>query len=147
MLKVSKILKILKISKNCNYFHFKCSPSRIYLITLKISSEVVCDSNDENNFPHKLLLTNTQISGIRTASAKGSSANIKLSKNQLHKIGQSGAFLGRLWGPLLNSGLPLIGNILKPLAKRFLIPLRLTATASATDATIHKKWLDPIIRH
>ena len=28
-------------------------------VTLKISSNVVGDSNDENNFPHKLLLTNT----------------------------------------------------------------------------------------
>ena len=32
-----------------------------------------------------------------------------------------------------------MGNMLKPLAKSVLIPLRLTATASATDATIHKK--------
>ena len=139
MSKISKISKILKIWKDCNYFQFKCSPSRICLITLKISSEVVDNSNDENNFPHKLLLTNTQVSRLHTASAKGSSANIKLSKTQLHKIGQSGAFLGRILGPLLNSGLALIGNILKPLAKRFLIPLGLTAIASATDAAIHKK--------
>ena len=32
-----------------------------------------------------------------------------------------------------------MGNVLKPLAKSVLIPLGLTATASATDATIHKK--------
>ena len=37
----------------------------------------------------------------------------------MHKVGQSGGFLGRLLGPLLKSGLPLIGNVLKPLAKRF----------------------------
>ena len=30
-------------------------------VTLKISSNVVGDSNNENNFPHKLLLTNTQV--------------------------------------------------------------------------------------
>ena len=35
--------------------------------------------------------------------------------------------------------MPLIKNVLKPLAKSDLIPLELTATASATDAAIHKK--------
>ena len=105
----------------------------------KISSNVVGDSNDENNFPHKLLLTNTQVSKLRKAFANNSSANIKLSKTQLHKIGQSGGFLGRLLGPLLKTGLPLIGNVLKPLAKSVLIPLGLTTAASATDAAIHKK--------
>ena len=49
---------------------------------LNLSSNVVGDSNDKNNFPHKLLLTNTQISKIRKAFANGSSANIKLSKTQ-----------------------------------------------------------------
>ena len=66
-------------------------------------------------------------------------ANIKLSKTQLNKIVQSGEFLGRLLGPLLKTKLSLIGNVLKPLAKSVLIPLRLTAAASATDAAIHKK--------
>ena len=108
-------------------------------VTLKISSNFVGDSNDENNFPHKLLLTNTQVSKLRKAFANNSSANIKLSKTQLHKIGQSGGFLGRLLGPLLKTGLPLIGNVLKPLAKSVLIPLGLTAAASATDRVIHKK--------
>ena len=57
-------------------------------VTLKVSSNVVGDSNDENNFSHKLLLSNTQILRIRKAFANNSSANIKLSKTQLHKIGQ-----------------------------------------------------------
>ena len=57
----------------------------------------------------------------------------------MHKIGQSGGFLGRILGPLLKTGLPLIGNVLKPLAKSVLIPLGLTAAASATDRVIHKK--------
>ena len=35
--------------------------------------------------------------------------------------------------------MPLLGNVLKPLAKSVLIPLGLTAAASATDAVIHKK--------
>ena len=57
----------------------------------------------------------------------------------MHKIVQSGGFLGRLLGPVLKTGLPLIGNVLKPLAKSVLIQLGLTAAASATDAAIHKK--------
>ena len=59
----------------------------------------------------------------------------------MHKIGQSGGFLVRLFGPLLKTGLPLIRNVLKPLAKSVLIPLELIAVASATDAAIHKKML------
>ena len=57
----------------------------------------------------------------------------------MHKIGKSGGFLGRLLGPLLKTGLPLIGNVFKPLAKSVLIPLRLTAAASAIDAAIYKE--------
>ena len=58
-------------------------------------------SNDENNFSLKLLLTNTQDSNLRKAFVNNSSANIKLSKTQLHKTGQSGEFLGSLLGPLV----------------------------------------------
>ena len=57
----------------------------------------------------------------------------------MHKIGQSGRFLGRLLGPLLKPGLLLIGNILKPLAKSVFMPLELTGAASATDAAIYIK--------
>ena len=73
---------------------------------------VVHNSNDENNFPHELLLTNIQVLKTCRTFANGSSANIKLSKTQLHKIGQSGKFLGRLLGPLLKCGLLLTGNYL-----------------------------------
>ena len=62
---------------------------------------------------------------------------IKLSKTQLHKIVQSRRFLGRLLGPLLKAGLPLMGNVLKPRAQSVLIPLVLTAAVSATDEVIH----------
>ena len=56
---------------------------------------------------------------------------------------QSGGFLGILLGPLLKTGLPLIKNVIKPLAKSVLIPLGLTAAAaaSAADSVIHKKIL------
>ena len=59
----------------------------------------------------------------------------------MHKIGQSGGFLGRLLGPLLKTELALMKNVLKPLAKIVLILLALTAAAAATDAAIHKKML------
>ena len=60
----------------------------------------------------------------------------------MHEIGKSGEFSVRLFGPLLKSGLSLIGNILKPLAKSVLIPLGLTAAVSATDAAIHKNMFE-----
>ena len=56
-------------------------------VTFKISSNVG-GSYDENNFPHKLLLTNTQVFMLRKDFANNSSDNIKLSKTQLHKIEQ-----------------------------------------------------------
>ena len=87
----------------------------------------------------KLSLTNTHVSRLRKAFANNFSANIKLSKTQLHKISQSGGLLGRLLGSLLKTGLSLIRNVIKPLVKSVVIPLGLTAAASTTDAAIHKK--------
>ena len=54
-------------------------------VILNLSLNVAGDSNDANNFPHKLLLT-TQVSKIRKAFANGWSANIKFSKTHLAKI-------------------------------------------------------------
>ena len=54
---------------------------------------------------------------------------------------QSGRFLGKLLGPLLKTELSLIKNVITPLSKSVLIPLGLTAAASAADAGIHKKIL------
>ena len=84
---------------------------------------------------------NRQVANLRKAFANKSSTDIKLSKTQLSKMIQPGGFLGRLLGPLLKTGLPLMKNVIKPLAKSVLIPLGLTAAASAADAGIHKKIL------
>ena len=65
-------------------------------VTLNFSSNVIDDSNDQTNFPHKLLFSNTKVSNLRKAFPNNSLANIKLSKTQLHKIRQSDRFLGRL---------------------------------------------------
>ena len=100
---------------------------------------MICDN--ENNFPHKLLLTNRQVANLRKAFSNYLSTDIKLSKTQLSKMIQSGGFLGRLLGLLLKTGLPLIKNVIKSLAKSGLIPLGLTVAASAADAGIHKKVL------
>ena len=102
---------------------------------LRLSPNIIGDSNDKANFPHELLLTDRQVSSIRKAFANNSSADIKFSKTQLSKIIQSGGFLSKLLAPLLKTGLPLIANLIKPLAKRVLIPLGLTAA----DAGIHKE--------
>ena len=103
-------------------------------ITLEILSNVIGDSNDGNNFSHNLFL----IHKLQKAFANNSSANIKLSTTQLYKI----KLLGWISESLLKIVLPLIENVLKPLAKSVLIPLELSAGASATDATIYKTMLE-----
>ena len=92
----------------------------------------------ENDLLHELLLTARQKTKLRNAFNNNMSTDLKLSKAQISKITQSGGFLGRLFGPLLKTGLPLIKNVIKPLAKSVLIPLGLTAAASAAGAGIQK---------
>ena len=98
-------------------------------VVFKVSSNMIGNSDDETNFPHKLLLTNRQVSNLRKASENNLSTDIKLSNTQLSKMIQSGGFLSRLLGPLFKTGLPL----------SVLIPLGLTAVASATDVGIQEK--------
>ena len=64
--------------------------------------------DNETNFPHKLLLTNREVSNLCKAFEYNSSNDIKLSKTQLSKMIQPRGFLGRLLGPSLKTGLPLI---------------------------------------
>ena len=105
---------------------------------LRLSSNMIGNPNDETNFQHKLLLTNTQLSNLRKAFANKSSTDVKLSETQLSKMIQLGGFPGTLLGPLQKTGLPIIKNVIQPLAKSVLIPLGLTAAASAADAGIQK---------
>ena len=102
----------------------------------------ICNSKDESNFIHKLLFTNRQVANLLKAVANNSSTDIMLSKTNLARMIQSGEFLGRLLGPLLKTGLPLIKNVMKPLAKSVLIPSGLTAAGSTADLGIHKKYQD-----
>ena len=102
---------------------------------------MIGNSDDKTNFPHKLLLTNRQVTNLRKAFVNHISTDIKLSKIQLSNVIQLGGFLGRLLGSLLRTGLLLMKNVIQPLAKSVLTPLELTAAASAVDAGIHKKVL------
>ena len=102
---------------------------------------MIGNSDDKTNFSQELLLTNRQVTNLGKTFVNYLSTDIKLSKTQLSKMIQSGGFLGRVLGPLLKTGLPLIKNVIKPLAKSVLIPLGLTAVAYAADAEIDKKIL------
>ena len=106
-------------------------------VVLRISSNMVGNSNDNANFPHELLLTNRQVANIRKAFANHSSIDIKFSKPQLSKMIQSGGFLGNLLGKLPG---PLM-KVAMPLAKNVLAPLGLSAAMPAIDGSIKKKML------
>ena len=106
-------------------------------VVLRLSSNMVGDN--ESSFPHELLLTNRQVLSLRKSFANNSSTGIKLSKSQLSKMIKSEGFLGRLLGLVLITRFLLIKKVIKPLAKSVVIPVGLTAAASATDARIHKK--------
>ena len=109
-------------------------------VILRLSSNMIGNSDDETNFSHKLLLTNRQVANLRKVFANYLSTDIKFPKTQLSKLIQLRGFLGRLLGPLLKIGLPLMKRVIQLLAKSVLIPLGLTATASAADTGIHKKY-------
>ena len=74
---------------------------------------MIGNADDETNFLYKLSLTNRQVLNLRKVFANYLSTDIKLSKTQLSKMIQSGGFLGRLFGPLLKIGLPLMKNVIK----------------------------------
>ena len=104
-------------------------------VVLRISSNMVGNSNDNTNFPDDLLLTNRQVANIRKAFANHSSTDIKLSKTQLSKMIQSGGFLGKLLGKLAGS----LMKVAMPVAKNVLAPLGLSAALSAIAGSIKKK--------
>ena len=86
-------------------------------VVIRLSPNMIGDSNDKTDFPHELFLTDRQVSSICKAFANNSSVDIKFSKTLLSKMIQSGGFLGKLLGPLVKTGLPLIKNVIIPLSK------------------------------
>ena len=103
-------------------------------VILRLSSNMVGNSDDETNFPHKLLLTNRKLANLLKAFANHTLTDIKLSKKQLTKM-QKGGFL-RFLAPLLKYGLAVLKSVIKPLGI-----LGVNAAASAKDAAINKKIL------
>ena len=89
-----------------------------------------------NNLPHELLLTTRQTTKLRNAIENNMSTDIKLSKAHISKIIQSEGFLGRLLGPLLKTGLPLLKSVIKALGL-----LGLTAASSAIDVGVQKRHM------
>ena len=65
-------------------------------VVLRLSSNMISNSKDETNFPHKLLLINREVANLCKGFANWTLANVKLSKSQLSKMIQSGGFLGTL---------------------------------------------------
>ena len=65
---------------NSQFNKFKTEMKNAIQVTLKLLSNLVGDSNNETDFSHKLLLTDTQVSRICKVLANGSPANMKFSK-------------------------------------------------------------------
>ena len=101
--------------------------------TLRISLKML----NRNGLPHELLLTIRQKAKLRNAFNNNISTDLKLSKAQISKKIQSGGFLGSLLSKL---ACPLT-KVAVPLVKNILVPLKITAAASAIDAKIRKKIL------
>ena len=97
--------------------------------TLRINARMF----NSNNLPRELLLTIRQTTKLRNAIENNMSTDIKLSKAQISKIIQSGGFLGKLLGPLLKTGLPLLKSVMKPFGL-----LGLTAASPAIDVGVQK---------
>ena len=141
---IHKMAQYNSLNVSLSYSHLNTLKSAIKnkkRIVLRLSTNMIGNSDDETNFPRKLLVTKGQVANLCKAFANNLLTDIKFSTAQLSKTIDSGGFLGKLLGPLLKTGLPLMKNIIKALAKSALILLRLTAAASVADAGIHKKIL------
>ena len=100
--------------------------------TLRMNARIF----NENNLPDELFLTQRQITKLRNNIANNVSTDVKLSKAQISKIIQSGRILGKLLGPSIPTGLPLLKSVMKPLGL-----LGLTAASSAIDDGVQKGYI------
>ena len=96
---------------------------------------MISNTGNEVNFLHKSVLTNGKIPSLCKTFTYNLSANMKLSTTHFSKKIHVGEFPGINIGALMKAGLPLIKNIIKPLAKSLPVPLRLTAAAPPPDAS------------
>ena len=97
-------------------------------LVLRLSSNMIGDN--ERNFPHKLLLTNRQVANFRKAFANNSST---VSKTQLSRV--------------IQSGLKLMKNIMKPLTKSVLIRLGLTSRILVEDSGLLLKGVTETVQN
>ena len=118
------------INANLQLIKLKSAVKNKQGTTLRMNARML----NGNNLPHELFLTTRQTTKLRNAIENNMLTDIKLSKPQISKIIQSGEFLGKILGPLLKTGLPLLKSIIKPLEL-----LGLIAASSAIDAGIQKK--------
>ena len=114
----------------------KSATKYITRITLRLSSNMIDNTNDEPNSSHNLLLTNTYVSNLLKVFTNNLSANFKSFNFKKSKIIQLCGYLGRFLESLLKTGLPLMKNVLKLLPKSILTQFSLTAMKSAVDARI-----------
>ena len=105
-------------------------------VTLDISSNIIDDSNTEANFPHKSLLTNTNVWETCKDCANGSTTNIKFLKTQLSNMVQLTGLLDKLLKLLIKTSLLLTGIVPNLWLKGVLVLSGLTAAASSTDTHI-----------
>ena len=96
---------------------------------------MISNTANEVNFLHKSVLTNGKIPSLCKTFTYNLSANMKLSTTHFSKKIHVGEFPGINIGTLMKAGLPLIKNIIKPLAKSLPVPLRLTAAPPPPDAS------------
>ena len=77
----------------CNSLYVKLSNSQLNKLKsaikidtnvfLRLSLNMICNSDDKTNFPHKLLLTNTQVANFCKVFANKTSTDIKTVKNSI----------------------------------------------------------------
>ena len=84
-------------------------------VVLRLSSNMIENSDHEIDLPDKVLLTNRKVANLCKTFAKNASTDIKLSKTLLSKMIQSGGFLGRHLGPL-RTRLPFVKSLIHPIS-------------------------------
>ena len=95
-----------------------------------LSSNLIGNSNDDINFPHKLLLIDTQFSKVRKAFATDSSANMKISKTQLPKIVPLGWIIFNPPNILSSPVTPIITSLTNTIINWFVKQLKNNCTKS-----------------
>lgn len=85
--------------------------------SFRLPSNMIGNANNETNCPHKLLLSDKQVSKLDKAFANNFLPNKKFSKTQLSKILKSGGFPDGIFKTLLKMDLPLMKSLFTPLGK------------------------------